>query len=287
MSRLLSVACCLAFAAPTFAQSPPAFEVASIRASTPGSDPVAVAAGVRITGSQVRIVGLSLKDYAGIAYRLPPSQVVAPEWAAVERFDITGNLPAGATRDQVPEMVRALIEDRFQMKVHREQREFPVYALIVDKGGLRVKESTDVAAPDAAAITVTGSGSAAGVNLDLGNGTSFSLANNKIEAHKITMVQLAETLTRFTDRPVQDATGVGGRYDITVELTADDYQATLLRSAVNAGLVLPPQIVRLLDTGPANPLGSAIQKTGLTFESRKSPLDVVIVDSASKTPTEN
>jgi uncharacterized protein (TIGR03435 family) len=287
MSRLLTLVGCLAFATGAFAQSGPAFDVASIRPFTQGADPLAVAAGLRITGSQVRIVGLSLRDYVGMAYRLPPSQVVAPEWAALERFDITGNLPAAAARDQVPDMIRALIEDRFQLKVHREQREFPVYALTVDKGGTKLKESTDAAAPDAAAITVTGSGSAAGVNLDLGNGTSFSLANNRIEAHKITMAQLAETLTRFTDRPVQDATALSGRYDIAVELTPEDYQATLLRSAVNAGVVLPPQIVRLLDTGPSNPLGSAIQKTGLTFESRKSPLDVVIVDSASKTPTEN
>ena len=76
-------------------------------------------------------------------------------------------------------------------------------------------------------------------------------------------------------------------YDLTVELTAEDYQATLIRSAVNAGVVLPPQALRLLDTGSANPLGSAIQKTGLAFESRKAPLDVVIVDSSLKSPTAN
>jgi len=285
MSRLMSAACCL-FAATTFAQSPPAFEVASIRPSAQGPD-ASVAAGVRITGSQIRIAGLSLRDYVSMAYRLPPSQVVAPEWMAVERFDIIGNLPAGATREQVPDLMRALLEARFEMKVHREQREFPIYAMVVDKAGLKLKESADVAAPDSTAVIVGGSGSAAGVNIDLGNGTSFSLANNKIEARKITMAQLADTLTRFADRKVLDATALTGRYDLDVELTPEEYQATLIRSAVNAGVVLPPQALRLLDTGPANPLGPAVQKTGLAFESRKAPLDVAIVDATLKAPTAN
>jgi len=276
----------LLFAAITFAQARQTFEVASIRPFDQAAD-ASVAAGVRITGLQVRIAGLSLRDYVGVAYQLPPSQVVAPEWMAVERFTISANMPTGGTREQVGDMMRSLLEDRFELKAHREQREFPVYAMVVDKDGLKLKASENVAAPDSTAVIVGGSGSAAGVNIDLGNGTSFSLASNKIEARKITMAQLAETLTRFTDRKVLDNTGVNGRYDLTVELTAEDYQATLIRSAVNAGVVLPPQALRLLDTGSANPLGSAIQKTGLAFESRKAPLDVVIVDSSLKSPTAN
>jgi len=276
----------LLFATITFAQARQTFEVASIRPFDQAAD-ASVAAGVRITGLQVRIAGLSLRDYVGVAYQLPPSQVVAPEWMAVERFTISANMPPGGTREQVGDMMRSLLEDRFELKAHREQREFPVYAMVVDKDGLKLKASENVAAPDSTAVIVGGSGSAAGVNIDLGNGTSFSLASNKIEARKITMAQLAETLTRFTDRKVLDSTGVSGRYDLTVELTPEDYQATLIRSAVNAGVVLPPQALRLLDTGSANPLGSAIQKTGLAFESRKAPLDVVVVDSSLKSPTAN
>jgi len=269
-----------------FAQAPARFEVASIRASAPTPD-ASTAAGVRITGSQVRIVSLSLRDYVSMAYAVPPSQVSGPEWMAVTRFDITGNLPDGSTREQVPDMMRALLEDRFQLKAHREQREFPIYALVVDKGGPKLKPAEDVPAPASAAIEVAGAGSAAGINIDLGNGTALTLANNKLEAKKITMAQLAATLTRFADRHVQDATGLAGRYDLTVDLTAEEYQSTLIRSAVNAGVVLPPQAMRLLDAGPANPLGPALQKTGLGFESRRGPLDVVIVDSTLKAPTDN
>jgi uncharacterized protein (TIGR03435 family) len=284
---LLRTCACLFLAGATIAaQAAPHFDVASIRPSAPTPD-AAVAAGVRITGSQVRIVSLSLRDYVSMAYKVPPSQVSAPEWMAVTRFDITGNLPDGSTREQVGDMMQALLEERFQMKAHREQREFPIYALVVDKGGPKLKPSADLAAPTSSAIEVGGSGSAAGVNLDLGNGTSFTLANNRIEGRKITLTQLADVLTRFADRHVQDATGLDGRYDLSVDLTADEYQATLIRSAVNAGVVLPPQALRLLDAGPANPLGPALQKAGLGFESRRAPLDVVVVDSSLKAPTEN
>lgn len=286
MVWLRSFACVLLAAATVFAQVPARFDVASVRASAPAPD-ASAAAGVRITGSQVRILSLSLRDYVSIAYRVPPSQVSGPEWMAVTRFDITGNLPDGSTREQVPEMMRALLEERFQLKAHREQREFPIYALVVDKGGPKLKAAEDVPAPASAAIEVAGAGSAAGINMDLGNGTSLSLANNKLEAKKITMTQLADTLTRFTDRHVQDATGLAGRFDLVVDLTADEYQATLIRSAVNAGVVLPPQAMRLLDAGPANPLGPALQKAGLGFDSRRGPLDVVIVDSTLKAPTDN
>jgi uncharacterized protein (TIGR03435 family) len=273
-------------ASATLVAQTPRFDVAAIRPSAPTPD-ATTSAGLRITGSQVRIVSLSLRDYVSMAYRVPPSQVSAPEWMAVTRFDITGNLPDGSTREQVADMMRALLEERFQMKVHHEQREFPIYALVVDTSGPKLKASEDVPAPAAAAIEVGGSGSAAGINIDLGNGTFLSLANNKLEAKKITMEQLAETLTRFTDRHVRDATSLGGRYDLAIDLTADEYQTTLIRSAVNAGVVLPPQALRLLDAGPANPLGPALQKAGLGFESRRAPLDVVIVDSTLKTPSDN
>jgi uncharacterized protein (TIGR03435 family) len=57
---------------------------------------------VRITGSNVRISGLSLKDYIGMAYSLEPPQVIAPEWTAQIRCDIAWNLPADGTPEQIP-----------------------------------------------------------------------------------------------------------------------------------------------------------------------------------------
>ena len=102
------------------------------------------------------------------------------------------------------------------------------------------------------------------------------------------MASLAGTLERFLDRPVVDMTGLKGPYNFSFEVTPEDYRAMLIRSAVVAGVVLPPEVLRILD-GASSPssLFDAMEKLGLKLESRKAPLDVVVVDSARKTPTEN
>ena len=71
------------------------------------------------------------------------------------------------------------------------------------------------------------------------------------------------------------------------EVTAEDYRAMLIRSAVVAGVILP-RMVRLLD-GSASPtsLFDALQKLGLKLATTKAPLDLVVIDNISKTPTEN
>src|SRR4029434_3427687 len=58
-----------------------------------------------------------------------------------ERFDIHAKLPAGAKREEVAEMLQTLLEQRFQLKMHRPQKEFSVYGVVVAKSGLKLKES--------------------------------------------------------------------------------------------------------------------------------------------------
>src|SRR5205814_5568237 len=67
-----------------------------------------------------------------------------PDSMKSQRFDILAKMPEGATKEQVPEMLQALLAERFQLKVHRENREQSIYALVVGKGGPKLKE----AAPD-------------------------------------------------------------------------------------------------------------------------------------------
>src|SRR5579863_7894040 len=114
----------------------PEFEVASIKPSGPflsGSGRVNL--GLHIDGAQVTGSFFSLKDYIGIAYRVRDYQISGPDWMASERFTISAKLPAGAPREKVPEMMQALLADRFQLKTHRDSKEFPVYALTVGKSG--------------------------------------------------------------------------------------------------------------------------------------------------------
>jgi uncharacterized protein (TIGR03435 family) len=71
-----------------------------------------------------------------------------------------------------------------------------------------------------------------------------------------------------------------------VDLSEDDYRAMLIRSAVAAGVQLPPQALRLMETSDGS-LFSALKPLGLKLESRKAPIEMLVVDSALKTPTEN
>jgi len=116
------------------------FEVASIRpsASTPQQG---VAAGARIDGAQFRTAFLTLKDYIAMAYRLKLYQISGPDWIGSDRFDIAAKLPEGTLPSQTMGMMQTLLEERFQLKSHREKKEFPVYALEIAKGGFKMTES--------------------------------------------------------------------------------------------------------------------------------------------------
>jgi uncharacterized protein (TIGR03435 family) len=266
----------------------PEFEVATIRPSALGLQD-GVTAGVRIDGAQVRCSTLTLKDYIGIAYRVKLYQISAPDWMASDRFDIAATFPAGTPTTQFPELLKSLLEDRFQLKVHNDKKEFPVYVLEVAKGGLKAQESApDPNAADAKApVTIAGSGSAQGISVNMGRGSSYSFANNRFEAKKVSPTTLAGILERFVDRPIVDMTGLTGTYDFALPVTEEDYRVMLIHAGVNAGVSIPPQALRLLDGASTPSLFEALEKVGLKLDARKAPLDVVVIDDARKTPTDN
>ena len=286
---LLGAAALLLASTSAVAQPPAAFEVASIRA-TNDQLPAGARVGFQATGQQVRVTAMTIKDYLGIAYTLRPQQIEGPDWIGQQRWDVSATIPDGVPPSKVPEMLQTLLAERFQLKFHRETKDLPVYALGASKSGIKLTES----APDPNApatppdtVNVVGGGTGAGVSLDLGGGSSFTLANNQIQVRRMTMADVAETLTRFVDRPVVDHTGLAKTYDLTLDLTPEEYNAVLIRSAVNAGVPLPPQAMRLLDNASPDTLSAPLSRFGLTFDAQRAPLDVLVVDSMARTPTEN
>ena len=265
------------------------FEVASVRPMAPiaATGTNAVTAGVRIDGAQFRATMMSLRDLLAMATKLRIYQIEAPDWMLSQRYEIAGTLPEGHTKmDEVPEMLQALLTERFHMKTHREQKDFPVYALTVAKGGIQAKE--DPLDPVERSVEGVGTGSAAGSVIKLPRGATLSIGGNRIEAKKFQMLALADTLARFVDRPVVDQTGLGleAAYDITLELTQEDFMALMVRSAVQAGVTLPPQAMRALEAS-GDSLHTALAKMGLKLEPKKAPLEVLVIDAADKTPSEN
>jgi len=183
------------------------------------------------------------------------------------------------------------LTERFQLKTHREKKEFPVYALEIAKGGLKISESAPGPDRDSSnfkePIERSGTGSGQGVSVTLGRGSSYTFANNRFEGKKLTMAELAGSLDQFLDRPVVDLTNLTGRYDFTFDITEEDYRNMLIRAGVNRGLSLPPEALRMLDTGLPVSFFRAAEKLGLKLDARKVPLDMLVIDEIHKTPTEN
>lgn len=276
---------CLLLGVALSAQNRPAFEVASIRPTAPDQNDVVV--GVRITGAQIRISRWPLKEYLSMAYRIRPQQISGPD-SLLALWDISATIPAGVSQDKVPEMLQGLLADRFQIEAHMEKREFPVYALEVGKEGLKIKETApDPTAAGPVASNVQGTGGNNVVTLNGDDGSSFTLANNRVEVRRMTMERFASLVTRFLDRPVIDFTGLKGAYDLTLDIAPEDHTAMMIRAAVSQGVQLPPQALQAMNLGSLNPLKPGMEKAGFRLDARNAPLDFLVIDSISKTPTEN
>lgn len=261
-----------------------AFEVASIRPSAPLN--AQTKGGLSLTQRQARFVFMSLKDYIGLAFNMRVHQIVGPDWLSGARFDIAATIPEGVPTESLPSMVKTLLEERFKLHTHREQREFPAYALEVLPNAklVPIKEETDATG----VLTVTsGANASGGTTVDLGQGSSLVLGDNRFDAKKVTMVSLADMLGRFVDKPVVDMTKLDGRYDIRFELQPQDFQAMMLRSAVYAGIQLPPQAMQLVDNASPAAVVDALRAVGLALNPRRLPFDVLVIDSIEKMPTDN
>jgi uncharacterized protein (TIGR03435 family) len=270
-------------------QAPPEFEVASIRPSPPGQ----INIGFHVDGTMVRYTDLSLNVYLQMAYGVKNYQISAPDWMASDRFGITAKLPPGSDPKQVPEMLQALLRDRFQMTMHREFKELPVYGLMLGKGELKLKaseaalDSDSSEAPKDVHVNVAAGGSGTETTVSYGNGAYSKLANNRFEGRKLPMAVMADSLAQFADRPVVDMTGLSGNYDFTMEFSPEDYLSMRIRAAAANGIALPPEVLKLMDSSSGDTLFNAVQKLGLKLEPRKAPIEILVIDRAQKTPAGN
>jgi len=301
------------------AQTPAAklqFDGATVKVAPP-LNPTAIAGGkmhvgLNIEGSRVDIGYMSLQDLIQYAYKLKQHQLAAPDWAKNQRFDILAKMPEGATKEQVPEMMQGLLADRFGLTFHKESREQPVFALLVAKGGHKLKESSTEpeAAPPADDKKDTVMSFGGGQVRQSGN-NSFTVTSKEMEGKmKMTMVdgkmrmeftkakieQVAELVTRIVGKPVVDMTELTGKYDVAIDIS----MAEMMNIARSQGVAVPGMMGgapagggegrpadAASDPSAAGTILTSLQALGLRLESRKTPFDTVIVDKLEKMPTEN
>lgn len=310
--------------AQTPAPPPLAFEVASIKPAGP-LDPIAIQqgkahVGMKVDGAICDIGSFSLRDLIRTAYEVKDYQISGADSLGspmdAQRFNIQATLPAGATEKQVPQMLQTLLAERFKLVIHRETKDQSIYALVVAKGGPKLKlsepdppavEAPRQAAPEAPkeGERVLGVGSnevRVSGNMRDGKGITVkggpmgqmhvTMADGKMhmEAAKMTMAGLADVATNFVGRPVVDMTELKGDYQVALDLSMDD----LRNVARAAGMVMPGAPGAGVGNGivdASDPSGStifaSIQQMGLKLEARKAPLPFIVIDHFEKSPTEN
>jgi len=311
----------LVFAAAScvFAQTP-AFEVATIKPAPPIT-PQAVMSGKmkigeNIDGARADYGYVNIEFLLTKAYGVKAYQVSGPSWIQSERYDVVAKLPEGATKEQIPEMLKTLLAERFKIQIHHETKEHSVYALVVGKNGLKMKESEpekpaaegekDEKTP--AGGFVMGQGSSQARISQGGDGRSMTVksaqgnmamsmgadGNMHMAASQMAIPAFIELITRFVDKPVLDETGLKGKYDMAVDMTMAD-MANIARSA---GIAVPGMGggggrgsgVGAADAA-SDPSGGTIfqsvQAMGLKLEPKKLQLDLIVVDKGEKVPTEN
>jgi uncharacterized protein (TIGR03435 family) len=114
---------------------PPPTDIAGERGPAGGGCPTSM----KVEPSRVDFKCTTLAMLIGYAFRVSPERVTGPAWMmaiGAPRFNIEGNIPQGASKNQVPEMFQNLLADRFKLVIHRQTANLPVYALVLAKGGL-------------------------------------------------------------------------------------------------------------------------------------------------------
>ena len=263
----------------------PAFDAASIKPSLPPGQRVRWVGIQGGPGSSDpgRIDGrnMSLQGYVETAYSLSYYQVSGPDWTANDCFDIAATMAPGTTKAEYLQMLQKLLADRFHLVVHRETKQLPVYRLVVAKGGSRMQPP----ASDPAETPGTDKDSGGKLTRDkdgyplLAGGMTMAIMPGpdgkpraRTQGHKKRMDAVVGLLSGQLATPVIDATGLTGEYD---------YALSWIPARPGTG---PSEEVS--DVGPD--LFQAIQQQlGLKLEGAKGPVEVMVIDSASKTPVEN
>lgn len=197
MRKNLTLVVCLGLTMVLYGQD--AFEVASIK---PHPGIIQYSADPRVQGNRVTGTASTLIDLIEVAYNVRRDQIQgAPGWAESEHYDLEAKAgEAKITTAQMRRMLQTLLATRFQLRIHHETKEVPMYALVVDRKGPKFKESS----PDE----------------PLKGGIRGDASGMHMEVTKDTMSNLARRLSsNGAGRPVVDRTGLTGIYSYKLEWT--------------------------------------------------------------------
>jgi bla regulator protein blaR1 len=239
------------------AEAPRKFEAATIKPSRPDRQ----GSGLNLFPGRIRVVNSSLKFCIETAWNLRDFQVSgATGWIAAERYDIEAVAGSPFKKGEYRTMLQALLVDRFGLVIHREKQDKEGFALVIGRSNPKLPPPAED--PDIM-FSRTPSG------------------DRTLKAKSATLQQLAEALSSTLGAPVVDRTGIEGQFDLSLQWTPDPESSP---RTLKSGEPAPPPPPDAL-SGPS--LFTALQQTlGLKLERQKAPVEVVVIDHASR-PSEN
>jgi uncharacterized protein (TIGR03435 family) len=269
------------------------FEVASVKPAAPqpaGFGTLMTPSGGPGTADpgQLRWTNVTLGFVLRSAYGLKDYEVVAPKWMDSERYDIVAKVPQGATKKDLMVMLQSLLIERFQLTTHHEQKELPVFALVVSKNGPKMKEIASQ--PDSSLPSGVSRGSPSSQfppdgfpKLPAGMTEGFAARGTAEGSLRMTYKSqttgdLGENLLSFVPRPVVDATGLKAKYDFTLEFTPEN---------VRPAGALRPETADVPDDQRVTVFEALQSQLGLKLEPSKAPVNILVIDHVEKVPAEN
>jgi uncharacterized protein (TIGR03435 family) len=233
------------------------FEVASVKPNHSGDSRYGV---LIVPGGSVRALNASLQAVITTAYQIPDFELAGgPAWLTTEKWDIEAKGPGAAPPQQVLEMLQVLLADRFQLKVHTESRQMPIYALVVARNGPKLQPShMECFDPTGGVLPSAPNARPCG---------GFNRGPTQMLGARNTMLGLAKTLSKIVGRTVIDKTGINGAYDITLNWKPDELLQPDQDSAANESASLFTAIQEQL---------------GLRLEAQKGPVDTLVIDSVNR-----
>jgi len=229
----------------------PVFEVASVHASQGGKGEGSRRENIQVSPGSLNMRNVSVKSAIRWAYHVMDYQVTGPDWINFDRYDIAAKAAEAAADDQLRLMLQALLAERFKLTLHKETKELPAYLLVAAKGGLKFHESQ------------TGDGEPV-VNPDKTRMT--------VEVKGVPAAQFVEMLSNVLHAPVINKTGLSGRYDASV-----NFGKYMQDVSGKEGAFDPTAMI----------INGLQEELGLRLESKKLPIDLLIIDHVEKIPVEN
>jgi uncharacterized protein (TIGR03435 family) len=269
------------------AAQPQSFEVASIKPSAPSGGNTFMVRVEMAPGGRYTASGVTLKLLLQQAYDVKDYQITGgPGWISTERYDINAKADTpDIKRDQIRVLLQSLLAERFQLQIHRETRELPVYSMVIGKGGhkLHLSEFQPDENPAPKPAEAGSPAQAAGGPPDgqaAKRGAMMRMGRGMLDAQMANIAALVNMLSQQLGRPVLDKTGLKGSWDFKLEWTPDETQGGMgfgggAHEAAPPGDASKPSIFTAIQ-----------EQLGLRLESDKGPVEIIVIDRVEK-PTEN